>query len=535
MAGQEKAGNLSPSTPPSLLVSTSIPTSILNFNKKTMIEPLSVIGGLGFSLAVISFLSNTVSTLVRQKHEFQQCEDRLKAYSTQIQSIQLDMLSWQSLWYGDQAFPEEAYIYFWGLDGYEGMKHRFQLIEHLIVSIKKHLTYDQKRSSRAGDKLPPADQLHWNSLISELELKPRPALSHRSYLGRIAFAISKNSELEEEMTRLRRLTEDLISWCLITFRQRQRVCIDMSLTREEVARIQDTRVLSEGLTDFAKSLFCAQKPYEWGLELRVPDCDGDATQTYNPASISMDFLIQGLCRCDRWTAGRFRIQYHTKHSTKTNGLPMHIKEEIRDQLESCTGTTKLQICPQQVVVLEEPEMTGRPIRRLLTDKKWYSTKREAPEEERMMAALGLVNWVCLLWYTSWTSIPCLCRIHPIEVENKRRKFVLESYSNPHTESMCLRAAMSDIRHKLFSLGRILAELTLSKPLGIVEGQNGHLLFIKDGEIVTKEEILQDLRRRRHVRDIGISHAIHYCLLTEDRGINERVERVREHAANIVQP
>ena len=498
-----------------------------------MIDPFSVTAAIGFGLAVISFLSNTVSTLVRQGHEFQQCEDCLKAYSAQLQTIQLEMLNWQMIWYGTHGFSEEAYIYCWGPKGYEGIKSRFQLISKLMASIKTQLSYPTT-GARNEKKLSQRHQVVWEDLTRQLELQPGHAPPRRDVLGKIAFAISKNSQLKEDIARLRRLTEDLITCCHKTLRQRQGTDIKKEPTREEVARINNTMIFSQDLTKFANDLFCAQESYEWDLGLRVPDPDGDATQTDNSASISMDFLVQGQCRCEQWTAGRFCIQYHTRHSFKSNGEPLSIRQEIRDELASCTGTTRSQNRRQQFVIQEEPKYSGRSVRNLLTAKKWYVVNRGTCDEERMMIALGLVNWVCLLWYTTWTSIPCLCKICPIVLENRRRQWVLKPSFSSHTEPPCLITDISNDKHKLLLLGRILAELAFAKPLGI-KAQGENFFFIKDGEPMTKEEILQDLRRLGYVRNLGIYKAIHYCFHTEDKGVHERADRVCEHAENIVQP
>ena len=497
-----------------------------------MIEPLGVTGAISFGLGLISFLSSTISTLARQGSGARQCGDRLKAYSFQLRSIQLDLINWKLIWYGDKGFSEEAYIDCWGVDGYTDIKDRFLAISELTAIIKRHLIYGHKGARHGPMSHHDRKYSEWAKLVRQLEIEPSHEPLPRQFLAKIAFAVFENSELEEDIVRLRILTQDFISCCLKTLRQRQGIYIDKPLMREELVQLEDTRVFSEGLSNFANGLYshAAQNPYKWSLALRVPDSDSDATQTDNPASISMDFLVEGWCICKLWTAARFRIQYYTQHSTELNVSPMVIGLEIQRQLESCTGTKNSEAQLQQLTVQDDPKSKGPSIRRQITNVNWYSADRKAHERDRMLAALGLVNWVCHLWKTPWTTAPCLCRIFPTALKDVRGPYVLQSSCSRHTEPPCFDADIAENGHKLFLLGRMLAELASAKPLGIVRSQTGQLLFVKDGKTATKEELLQDLRR---VGNIGILEAIRYCLLTEDRGPHQRGERLREHAQNII--
>ena len=497
--------------------------------KNIMIEPLAVTGAISFALALTSFLSSTISTLARQGSEARQCEDRLKAYSSQLRSIQLDLMNWKMLWYGDKSFSEEAYIYCWGVDGYTDIKTRFLAISGLTATVKRHLVYDHNSISRHDRHYG-----EWAKLIQQLELEPSHEPRPRHFLERVAFALFSNSRMEEEIARLKRLTEDFTSCCLKTLRQRQGIYTDKPLMREELVQLEDTRRFSKGLSNFAKDLYfhAAQNPYKWSLALRAPDSDSDATQTDNPASISMDFLVEGRCICKLWTAARFRIQYHTQHSTGLNISPTVIGLEMQRQLESCTDTTKSEAHIQQLTVQDDPKSKGPSIRQQITNVNWYSAERKAHERDRMLAALGLVNWVCQLWKTPWISAPCLCKISPTASKHAPGPHVLQSSCSRHTEPPCFDADIAEDSNKLFLLGRMLAELASAKPLGIVRSQTGQLLFVKDGKTVTKEEVLQDLRR---VGKIGILEAIRYCLLTEDQGPHERAEKLRKHAQNIIPP
>ena len=499
-----------------------------------MIDPFGVTGGIGFGLGVLSFLSSTVSTIIRQGGEARGYYPRLKAYRHQLQKCQRKLEIWKSIWYQDQGLPMEGYTHCWGVDGYRDIKDQLQTIIELIVSTKRHLKLVEDGGNRV-ESLSGPELRDWEGLIRQLEHNPRHQPSSRGYIGKIAFAIAENSILAEELSRLTTLTEDFVSCCVSTLRLQQGVQTDKAVSAEEVVQLEDTRILSDRLSKFATDLYAARSSYEWSLELRVPDCDGDAAQIHNPASISIDFLIQRWCVCKRWKGRSFRIHFYTPHSTNSNRSPIHIARELLGELKNCTATATSQSHRPQYRVSEDPRRRNRSIRQMIAKENGCPASRKANEEERMMAALGLVNWVCLLWKTPWTMIPCLCKIYSTVMDDSRGPYVLRPSCSTHTEPPCLITDDVNDGNKLFLLGRILAELVCAKPLGITKGQNGQLYFIKNGETATKEQLLQDLSRDIRPRGNGIIRAIRYCLLTKDRGPDERGERIREHATNIIQP
>ena len=214
---------------------------------------------------------------------------------------------------------------------------------------------------------------------------------------------------------------------------------------------------------------------------------------------------------------------------------MHIAQELLEELKNCTATSSSEShCPQSLVS-EDPKRRDRPVRQTIAKEDGCTASRKANEEEIIMAALGLVNWICLLWKTPWTTAPCLCKVYSNVLEDSRGPYILQSSCSTHTEPHCL--IIDDVKdgNKLFLLGRMLAEMVSAKPLGITKGQNEQLCFIKNRETATKEQLLQDLSRDIRPRGNGIIRAIRYCLLTKDWGSDERGERIREYATNIIQP
>ncbi|KAL9116556.1 MAG: hypothetical protein Q9187_006919 [Circinaria calcarea] len=372
-------------------------------------------------------------------------------------------------------------------------------------------------------------------MVRKLQVKPWHCPERGNFLNKIAFALAKNTKLREELTRLESLTKGLTHSSRVLLRVRQGAEIDKNPTQKEPQLLDKVKVMVDGFSEFANNLYSFQNQalgnHDWGLELRMPDPDGDATQTNCLASISVDFLIQCRCICNLWTAQRFRIEYRTQHSSQPNETPAQIGQMMLDQLRICTRSPQIPNQKQQFAILEAPVSQGPPTRKLLGVSTSHTARRKALEEERSVVALGLVNWMFLLWNTPWTSNPCTCKLRRTKLKSSRGQYILESCISSHTHPLCI--AEDACEPKLLLLGRMLAELALGIPLGIGRAEDGQAIFFKDNGTLTQAELLQCLRRT--VGNVGIVQAIQYCLDTVDLGVDVRVERLHEHAESALRP
>jgi hypothetical protein len=498
-----------------------------------MLEPLSIVSSISFGLGVISFLSNSVSTLKRQESEIRECKLRLEAYSYQLKDRQRDMLVWRYIWYGERGFSNETYEYCWGTHGYREIKSRLEAINLLIVVIGDRLGL--QGAGKQFGMLSGEEQEDWTDLVRQIENKPWQHPKAKNFVGKIAFTVSTNSRLQEELGRLKVLMEGLCSTSRLLFKLRQGHEIDKSPTHEELQLLDKTRALSNGLSKFANDLFSFHSGnlsgQEWDLELRLPDPDGDATQTDEPASISIDFLVQCKCLCNFWTAQRFRILYYTEYSTKHNDAPSQIGQEILDQLRDCKKTQHFSSEQKQFEILEAPRSQGPPTRSLLGTCNPNALQRRALEPEMLAMAVSLVNWAFLLWNTSWMPTPCTCRLRRTKLINSSVTYVLRSCLGAHIEPKCFQVGAE--RYKLLALGCVLAELALGVPISIEERDDGQVAFIRNNQTSNKEELLQAIRRV--LGNIGISQSIRYCFSKEHPDIYTKVEQLQEHAENILKP
>jgi hypothetical protein len=82
----------------------------------------------------------------------------------------------------------------------------------------------------------------------------------------IAFSVSTNAKLQEELVRLKIITEGLCNTSRILFRLRQGHEIDKNPTPNELQLLDKGRALSRGLSELANDLFLLHKQSGMGQE-----------------------------------------------------------------------------------------------------------------------------------------------------------------------------------------------------------------------------------------------------------------------------
>lgn len=499
-----------------------------------MFDPMTITAAIGFSLSVLSFISNSLPTLIRQRDEIVQCQARLKTYIYRLRDHQMYMTGWRYIWYGEQGFADELYIHCWGEAGYFEMQSRLMQIRDLIESLEAHL-----KLSDEHEQLPPTEHRRWREIFENLKMNRYQSAPRPGALERVAFALVKNNQLKEELDRLEALVEGLDTYSRQLLRDQQKSNPEKKVTNEELQTLDNAFTLEKELSKFATDLFIfhsdSNQVHEWDLELRLPDADGDAAlpEITDIASLSIDFLLQCKCLCEIDMARRFRVEYRTRYHSQGNDPPSLAGESMIDQIRSCSSGPHLfgefefdKPCRN----LEHPSTQDRSLKMMFGEGEARGIMWKAFEHDRVSIALALVNWVILLYNTPWTSAPCTCKIRRIQLQNLQERYVFVSELDTHSGPACFGEDLSN--RKLVLLGTTLAELAFATSL-TVSGGDEEVIFTKNDKNVSRAEILQDLRRLR--RPIGITEAVRYCLNTSETPGDIRAERLREYAENILEP
>lgn len=504
--------------------------------RAAMFDPLSITASIGFSLAVLSFVSSILPTLIERTSEVAKCRARLKRYFYQLQDHQMGIIKWRYIWYGVHGFPDELYIHCWGHAGYREMHGRLMNIRDLIASLEARLKLCNEHGRHVS--LSQFEQQEWNGILENLKINSCGSAARPRFLERIGFALATNAKIQEELESLKTLIEGLGTFSQRLLRDQQEANPETKVTNQELQKLDEAVTLEQGLSSFATDLFTFHSglkgDHEWDLELRTPDVDGDAAlpDIRDTATVNIDFLLQCKCLCKFDMARRFRVEYRTRHHSQVNDLSSLVGESMIDRLRNCSSEPQFHgNLDKQWRILEHPYMQDRPSKELFGEETQSAIVRKALELERLSIALALVNWVILLWNTPWTFAPCNCKIRRVRLQSLQERYVFVSRLDTHCGPACFSEDLSS--RKLTLLGIALAELALATSLVVTAGAHDEVVFSMNGRIISRAEFLQNLRRS--TRPIGITEAVKYCLNTSDTSENIRAERLQEYAENILEP
>lgn len=501
-----------------------------------MIDPLTITAGIGFSLSVLSFVSNTLTTLARQRNEFIECRTRLDAYILRLTVYQSDMIAWRYLWYGKHGFADELYIHCWGREGYLEIQSCLKQIGALIASLKAHLKLSDEHEPRSS--LSPTDQRLWSDIFETVDLTMRrhKSATRAGLLKRVDFVLGKNDKLQEKLDRLEKLVKSLDTISRRYLRDQQNADPEKKVTDEELRTLDNAFNLEKELSEFASGLFTFHSDlnhvHEWDLELRLPDPDGDAAlpDITDIASLNIDFLLRCKCLCERNMASRFRVEYRTRYHSQGNDRPSLAGDFMIDQIRSCSSVPHFHgTFDKPCHSLELLHTLDRPLKMLFGEGETSLITQKAFELDRISIALALVNWVILLYNTPWTSAPCTCKIRRMQLQSSQERYVFVTNLDTHSGRACFGEDLSN--RKLVLLGTALAELALATSL--TAEKDDEVVFWKNDKRMSRAELLQHLERSR--RRMGITEAVRYCLNTSETSGNIRPERLQEYVLKILEP
>lgn len=499
-----------------------------------MFDPMTITAAIGFSLSVLSFISSALPTLIRQKDEIVQCRTRLNTYIYRLRDHQMHMTGWRYIWYGEHGFADELYVHCWGEAGYSEMQSRLMQIRDLIESLELHL-----KLSDEHEQLTSTEYRQWSEIFENLKMKRHKSATGPGSLERVAFALVKNTKLQEELDRLKTLVEGLDTYSRRMLRVQQKSNPEKHVTNEELQTLDNAFTLEKGLSKFATDLFTfhsdSNHVHEWDLELRLPDTDGDAAlpEITDIASLSIDFLLQCKCLGEIDMARRFRVEYRTRYHSQDNDPPWLAGEYMIDQIRSCSSGPHFHgnfEFDKPCRSLEHPYTQDRSLKMIFGEGEARGIMRKAFDHDRISIALALVNWVILLYNTPWTFAPCTCKIRRIQLQNLEERYVFASKLDTHSGPPCFGEDLSN--RKLVLLGIALAELALATSLTVSKGDK-EVIFSKNDKKISRAEILQELRRSKG--PTGITEAVRYCLNTSETPADFRAERLREYAEKILEP
>jgi hypothetical protein len=510
-----------------------------------MIDPGSIVSATGFILGAINFLLTALSKLDEERCEFYECQDRLRAYKLKVSICQSKIRTWILIWHGADHFDPDTYKYSWSdkhdeiIDGFREMHElSVQIVDDILGRSKeskakqhqiKAEKYQEESFARTAKFrasfrlkmrvpnqtafLPQDDDWRlWRFITGLLRQNPdaKPEIRDVSGLYRIALALVRNQTLEDRLDRLKKGIANIAELSQSQFTRLQGEDSKGTYTDRTLQRAECFMACVDKLSGFTEAIYEGQKHVEntrgWALELRIPDHRGNLKEWDRVALLDLDFTFYVKDNQEGWTRRRLRVLYD-RDAPNIPKVAMDLPNRAIHSpvVQSSTGED-----PAREFQIQQPSTRkSRPFRRLFLegffDRMWVY---KAWEADRARLALSLVNWMVLLWSTSWTANPCCCGLRFAQLPT-------DDPSSVHT----FTARHLECGHnfwKLQNLGVVLAELITARALRVLTMPYGfeYQQWQRSTEggfwkVISREQLLQEVDEKS--RSKGIVKAVGYCL------------------------
>ena len=450
-------------------------------------EPISVVSCLSIILALLNFATTGVSKIANQADDFKDSK-RLILWSYQQFTFCYGRLkAWTELWTsGSRPWSERTYVYYWSEDGFMEVQSRIQVIGMECDKLG-HMLF--KDLDLKHDKSLTINWNVWAGIVPTLKRAGKKI--DPSWLNKIWFAIHEKQSLEERVRRLQEMVKQLEQYTEdIYWEHRSRLRntgrITAGLLRQDHRR---ERWLSDhwtALEKFYNSVVVSRT--SWELVLRLPDNTGkiECMDTDTPLSIRFSIYLQASQPDRIDTLGLWSFEYNELDEQKLGEFGSGPRS-IHMPTESLPPLKEMLLQIQEDVLLA----------------RHYG--RKFSELSRAETAVGLVNWIMLLWTTQWTSALCSCCLRLIYVPPREWTCTLKSTGTGHIGTACNVHSFST--RKMLLLAIAIAEIGLGRAITICEDGADHLSFSVAGSVYDKRALLREICKAcsEHYRN-----AVEYC-------------------------
>ncbi|KAK0628302.1 hypothetical protein B0T17DRAFT_149874 [Bombardia bombarda] len=475
-------------------------------------DPLSLIGYVGVAMGAINFFLSTIPRIKQFRHDFRTASQQLSDYNIDIILAMITFRAWEETWSrGARKMQKDDYIYFWGVDGYRHVRDRLTEIINQVDEIGRGLyaNVDVEQPERRFD-MTEHDWRQWHAGLKERVDNFEPNAGWTKKLG---MALGDLMILDGRSSRLKRLTEQLLSLSKAKLQERGFRTIKGEITDAALARILDHK---NWVTEYSNVLtkLHSQSLSEWGtwsLVLRAPDPEGNVSSNNQENSFLVEFdscpeqsggdTDTGIVKFRPHSACRFPdlVEWYAAEVAGNHVL--------RDMPQSRNTTTLFNWFHHQVQSLSNLDFVE--------------------------TALALANWTVLLWQTPWTNGICTCQIRFVKVAHQ------DTSDDGTTDVATFTAAIycakdPDRTHipgrKALSLAISLTELAIKQPLILNQEIRGRTTFSVGGlgnKTFTQEELLG---RISATKGAAFRRAVEYCFWYDNR---ERQERRRFQPDDII--
>lgn len=463
-------------------------------------DPVSIVGFIGTTAGMIGFIASTVPNVTQRVRDFQDCQNRLRWYHSQILFCEERFQHWVEIWCLHapmRVFSECDYLDFWGNRGFQTIKTLVDLIgkelKRLNSMIRKRPRGKRQLRRRASGNLTrePQDMLtanDWDDWPKVLAYAADPDAStvvKADWVYPFAFALFKSDDFKARISRLKEMITELHDFSRRRYwKMEGEDDVDQVVLSHNVntlrRRLKQIRLLSTFMNDLYKAVvdFKERSSISWSLVLGEPKLKDLLNSLDNATDINIQFVVEYQNSPKQVVS----VSYTGTYDTLTPIVEAYSRENSSTRRDWTTESLKED--------LEAPR--GRHISRI--------------KLLRATAALNIVQSLVVFSYTRWTIQLCSCGIGCIEKAGSETLFVLRPTRLQSNEHACLVDAFYGRKYLL--LGVVLTELALDTPVQVKLTEDHSVGFEIEGAAHTFDDLLENVRRISCSADY--TDAVSYC-------------------------
>lgn len=451
-----------------------------------MFEPVSLVGFVGATAGLISFIASTAEKLHDRKVEWQDCKELLGWYRMLYDTTYLELKCWTNMWCGkDHRRPPSAYSYYWGTDGLKAVRERIEGIRREDEKIRGLLFCENIDMSGS----PPGTQEKWHQYLKNLvacrSSQPQP----EDWMQRFCFALYKHSDIKTRIVRLKERVADLETFSRRTFwTLQEQENAGGEISSSDLSRLHRVGIAMKSLQRFLVALGADRSSQDqWALVLGRPILTESLISLEEDHVLPLEFLVETrVSKSNDWTVSLAYID-----------CPL-----TEPKLGNLKNFKKMPSFPPNATELELQAMKDF-LKRAMKD----DELRKASKLLRAKVASELVDSLILCYGTQCTRALCTCGVQATHLADKEKFWTFRAFSDSH------RCHNEDLQDRGFVLLAVaLAELAISAPINILQPTPEELKFelssAKEIKTLGPIGLLSEINRRSCR---SYKNAVEYCL------------------------
>lgn len=428
-----------------------------------MIEPLSVIGFLGTSCGILNTILSTPGVLSKRVDDYKACGRRLRASHNSLAVCRISLEAWKKVWCQRDGQPYSAGTYglLWGRDHFF-IFDQLNLIREEHDEIGLFLFGTHFSASNPGTTHGQYDWASWHrTLQSFAKSKDSSTLEYVFEPGRIygvAFSLWKGATLEERIGRLKVLVEELRFLSNAAFWKAQyRLNLTRVVEDKDVLLLLTRKRWFDDLNDKVQCLhsLCSRSQTIWSLVLRHPGEGGPAAMD-DDDEVMLQFEVVSKTQ-PRMAIGVVQVKSaELNDRSALNDYVNNIRNQPISMVPDGWSSTLREIVLRNSQGIQDPSLFNGTIH---------------GQANRLVTALGMANWVVLLWNSPWTFNLCTCGLRYSFIRDVEAWYptlttgdTVTHHPFPQTVACCHDSVPNS--HKALLLAIALTELAILRPLAV---------------------------------------------------------------------